>query len=267
MSIIVTLALFGFGCGRGGSSELMGRWVDVNSDTVLEIKSGKLVVSFGNYSESYPYKVKKSEGYTELVGTKPEGFGIVGSIEVRDDGSLRAYEQVLDGRGHEYRFVREEDLAAELEIKDLSKDLPKSIESKEIKNFSLSFENHGYGLGDEWPHGYYGWEINENDGVYKMYFSISGDSYMVMHWVEEVPEDYVRGLAEKLQSLGIIQHNGYYMMNNRAASGYSLYAYYASGEMLSVRADGDAADSCVFDLPGLLEYAKEQIGDELKNAY
>ena len=48
------------------------------------------------------------------------------------------------------------------------------------------------------------------------------------------------------------------MTNSVSKPGYSLYADYASGEKLSVRAYGDAGDTCVFDLPALLDYAAQQ---------
>ena len=264
--------------------KIQGHWVDVNGDTELDIDEKEIVISFGKWSETYPYKLEETGYSTKLVGTPPEGFGLLGDIELRSDGSLQSYEQILvelrsdgslqsyeqilDAEGHSYRFVREEDLEKELEIQDLSEDMPKSIESDDITDFSLVFDrSFGYGLGDEWPMGYYSWQIEKEDDSYNMSFNIMGSSYIVFRWDREVSAEYIRGLAEKLEELGIPEHNGYYMKNNASDPGYYLYAEYASDEKLEIRAEGTPAEKCVFDLPGLLEYARELFGDELEEAY
>ena len=248
--------------------KIQGHWVDVNGDTELDIDDREIVISFGEWSETYPYKLEETSYSTRLVGTPPEGFGLLGDIELRSDGSLQSYEQILDAEGHTYRFVREEDLEKELEIQDLSKDMPKSIESDDITDFSLVFDRgFGYGLGDEWPMGYYSWQIEKEDDSYHMSFDIMGSSYIVYRWDGEVSAEYIRGLAGKLEELGIPEHNGYHMKNNVSDPDYYLYAEYASDEELEIRAEGTPAEKCVFDLPGLLEYAKELIGDGLEEAY
>jgi len=91
-----------------------------------------------------------------------------------------------------------------------------------------------------------------------MSFRIMGDSYVAMDFDEEVSGEYVAGLAQLLEDQGIIRHNGYYRKNNVHRPGYSLYVTYASKERLSVRAEGEAANSCVFDLVPLLDYAARQ---------
>ena len=192
--------------------------------------------------------------------TNLHDFGMMTEIRVRDDGSLEASEIVFDTDPHRYRFVREDMLAKELEIQDLSKDAPKTIESKEIRQFSLVFRNYGgsYGLPDEWQNGHYSWEIEQQDGTYKMSFRIMGDSYVAMDFNQEVSEEYVAGLAQLLEDQGVIQYNGYHKKNNVHRPGYYLYVKYASKERLNIQAEGDAANSCVFDLVPLLEYAAKQ---------
>ncbi len=269
ISILLTLAFCGMCPAKDTAlKKLQGHWVDVNGDTALDIDDTELVISFGEWSETYPYELEKTAYSTRLVGTEPEGFGLLGDIELRSDGSLLSYAQIMDGEGHTYRFVREEDLEKELEIQDLSKDLPKSIESDDITYFSLTFDrSFGYGLDDEWPMGYYSWQIEKEDDSYNMSFDIMGNSYIVYRWNGEVSGEYIRGLAGKMEELGILEHNGYYMKNNVSGPRYYLYAEYASDEKLEIHAEGTAAEKCVFDLPGLLDYTKELIGDELEEAY
>ena len=85
-----------------------------------------------------------------------------------------------------------------------------------------------------------------------------GDSYVALNYSETVSGEYAEGLAKLLTDLGVVGYNGYYMTNSVSKPGYSLYATYSSGEKLSVRASGDAGDTCVFDLPALLDYAAQQ---------
>ncbi|MBO4853291.1 MAG: hypothetical protein J5477_06645, partial [Schwartzia sp.] len=73
-----------------------------------------------------------------------------------------------------------------------------------------------------------------------------------------VSEDYVAGLARLLEEQGIIEYNGYHRKNNVHRYGYSLYVTYVSKERLSIQAEGDAANTCVFDLVPLLDYAAKQ---------
>ena len=64
--------------------------------------------------------------------------------------------------------------------------------------------------------------------------------------------------AELIREQGLAQFNGYYMTNAVNKSGYHLYVEYASGEMLTISADGDPGDTCVFALTPLLDYAAKQ---------
>ncbi len=262
--VLLALMLLCLGCASsaGKAGELEGHWVDVNSKTTLDISGNRCTVTCGSWTETFKFRVKTSDDMTYLVNPDKNlhDLGMMTEIRVRDDGSLEASEIVFDTDPHRYRFVREDMLAKELEIQDLSKDAPKIIESKEIRQFSLVFRNYGgsYGLPDEWQSGHYSWEIEQQDGTYKMSFRIMGDSYVAMDFNQEVSEEYVAGLAQLLEDQGVIQYNGYHKKNNVHRPGYYLYVKYASKERLNIQAEGDAANSCVFDLVPLLEYAAKQ---------
>ncbi len=283
LGLLAALALLGLGCHRkekpaptekpteppkpaptekpvGEEDSYEGRWVDVNGETALEFRGDTLTVRFGSWAEEYRFIVDRT-AYGTSIKSEEGGFGVMSELDVLEDGSLRAYEMILDGEGHTYHFVRPEDLAAEKEIKDLSTDAPKEIASTEIESFSLSFKvAYGrYGLDERWPSGSYNWELEkQEDGSYRMDFRVMGDSYVALDFTETVSADYAEGLAKLLTETGVVAHNGYYMANNVSKPGYGLYVTYASGEELSVRASGDAGDTCVFDLPALLDYAAEQ---------
>ena len=262
--VLLALMLLCLGCASsaGKAGELEGHWVDVNSKTTLDVSGDQFTVTYGKWSETFKFRVRTSDDMTYLVNRDKNlhDFGMMTEIRVRDDGSLEASEIVFDTDPHRYRFVREDMLAKELEIQDLSKDAPKTIDSKEIRQFSLVFRNYGgsYGLPDEWQSGHYSWEIEQQDGTYKMSFRIMGDSYVAMDFNQEVSEEYVAGLAQLLEDQGVIQYNGYHKKNNVHRPGYYLYVKYASKERLNIQAEGDAANSCVFDLVPLLEYAAKQ---------
>ncbi len=285
LGFLAALAFFGLGCHRrekpvespkptgtekpietekpaATEAPFEGQWVDVNGATTLEIRGDTLTVTFGSWTDEYRFQVRKTEYETTLSPAEPDGdFGSMSELTVQEDGSLRAYEMVLDAEGHTYHFVRPEALAAEKEIRDLSKDAPKEIASTELTSFSFGFRaNHGsYGLDDRWPSGSYNWELEKReDGSYQMDFRVMGDSYVALDYSDAVSAEYAEGLAKLLTELGVVGYNGYYMTNSVSKPGYSLYATYASGEKLSVRASGDAGDTCVFDLPALLDYAAQQ---------
>ena len=262
--VLLALMLLCLGCASsaGKVSELEGHWVDVNGKTTLDISGNRCTVTCGSWTETFKFRVKTSDDMTYLVNPDKNlhDLGMMTEIRVRDDGSLEASEIVFDTDPHRYRFVREDMLAKELEIQDLSKDAPKTIESKEIRQFSLVFRNYGgsYGLPDEWQSGHYSWEIEQQDGTYKMSFRIMGDSYVAMDFNQEVSEEYVAGLAQLLEEQGVIQYNGYHKKNNVYRPGYYLHVKYASKERLNIQAEGDAAADCVFDLVPLLDYAARQ---------
>ena len=243
----------------GKLSEWQGQWFDVNGDTVMTIDGDRITFNFGSYQEMYS-AILKTEGSTmTIANAEGEGFDIISSLNVNDDGSLTAEEMVLDAAGHSYRFVREEQLDSEREIVDVSKDMPKVIQSNEIESFSLNFSTtygRSYGLEDKWSGASYGWEIEKvDDGTYQMHFSQGYDSYMGITFDGTVDAAYVEGLADKIRELGLPELNGYQVKNNVSLPGYGLYVTYESGETLMITAGGNGADTCVFDLAALMEYA------------
>ena len=216
----------------------------------------------GQWSQTYRIKVEDIEGttYIQNADQKEPYFYNIRDIKIDEDGALCAIEIVSDAQGHYYRFVREESLAKELEIQDLSKDLPKEISSAEIESFSLSFANqHGsYGLPPQWPSGDYQWKIARKGNTYKMDFRITGPSYIVLDFTDEVSAEYVAGLAKLIQQQGLPRLNGYYHKNNVDRLGYYLSVTYASKEMLRIQAEGTPSDTCVFAMAPLLDYAAKQ---------
>ncbi len=265
LAIVAGLLALGFGslAGCGKSSHLEGHWVDVNGETTLDFRGNELTVTFGKWTETYRFRVETGEGvtYLENAGDKTDrSFGAMSALQVGDDGALTAHEMILDDEGHYYRFVRPEALEKELAIQDLSKDAPKTIDSRDVEQFSLSFRNYGgsYGLSRRWPAGSYSWEIKRKDGGWQMEFRVMGPSYIAMDYTGTVSAAYVAGLAQRIEELGIPRYNGYYKKNNVHRPGYSLTVKYASKERLRVAAEGSAAESCVFDIPALLDYADQQ---------
>jgi hypothetical protein len=246
------------GC-SGAKTDYEGKWVDTYSDTTLEISGNKLVIGFGEWKDTYKFKVKKDDGSIRLSNVNGDGsFDMMSELTVLEDGSLLAYQMILDADVSPYRFVREDDKETEMKIQDLSQDLPKEIQSKELNYFCLSFDyDVGYGLEESWPYGDYHWTIEKmEDGTFDMCFQVYQDSYMAVNYHETVAEDYVLGLAEILEECGAIAHNGYHMENNKSVKAYSLVANYVSGEYISIGAKGAPAEECIFDLSALLEYAE-----------
>ncbi len=246
---------------------VQGEWFDVNGDARLVISGDQLTLHFGkNFEESFAVKAEKQGDWWFLVNKEGRDLGFISDIQIKDDGSLIAYEMILDADGHDYHFVREEQIAAEKEIVDLSKDMPKQIESKEIRRFILNFSTkagRGYGLDDGWRGASYSWTIEkQSDGSYVMDFDQSYDSYMGISFHDTVSEEYAAGLAEQIVELGLPDLNGYYQKNNVDLPGYYLYVKYESNEKLEIRAEGNAADTCVFDLAKLMEYVFPMVAQE-----
>lgn len=242
--------------------ELQGQWYDINGDTVLTFEGDRMTLLYGDYEEVYTVIVTVNYSHKEITAADGRGFGIMSDITIGDD-ALTAGEMVLDAGGHTFRFVRKENVDQELQIQDLSRDLPKTITSDEIIEFSLVFKKgtvRNYGLGDEYPSGQYSWEISEEGGEYTMSFRITGDSYVVYSYEETVDEAYVRGLPDLFREMDLASYNGYHMANHADLPGYMLYAEYADDEQLIIQADGNAADTCVFDLQKLLAYAEIKTG-------
>lgn len=268
--VFVVLSALGFSGCSGQEKNLEGHWVDVNGSATLDFRGDTMTMREGQWSQTYRIKVEDIEGttYIQNADQKEPYFYNIRDIKIDEDGALCAIEIVSDAQGHCYRFVREESLAKELEIQDLSKDLPKAISSAEIESFSLSFANqHGsYGLPSQWPSGDYQWKIARKGNTYKMDFRITGPSYIVLDFTDEVSAEYVAGLAKLIQQQGLPRLNGYYHKNNVDRPGYYLYVNYASNEMLRIKAEGEAANTCVFAIAPLLDYAAKQ-NLSLKDAY
>lgn len=252
--------LFCVGC-SGRKTDYEGKWVDVYGDTTLEITGNKLVVGYGEWKDAYRFKVRTEYDITYLSNQKGDGsFDLMTELKVCDDGSLEAYQMILDAKSLPYRFVREENKEKEMVIQDLSQDMPKKIRSKELKYFCLSFEHDGiYELDDSWPPGDYHWTVEKmKDGIYDMCFQVYQYSFVAINYHESVSEEYVLGLADCLEKCGAIEHNGYHMKNHKSNREYSLVALYESEESVSIEAQGEPAESCVFDLTALLDYAATQ---------
>ena len=246
--------------------EYQGKWFDVNSETVIELDGDRLTFTTPYYSEEYTV-VLKTEGDTRcLANTDGDGFGDVSNLYVGSNGVLVADEMILDADGHRYMFVREEQLEAEREIVDASKDMPKVIESTDISEFFLNFSTkHGrsYGLDDKWSDASYSWSIEkQEDGTYQMDFTQGYDSYMGIMFHDEVSAEYVKGLADLINELNIPSLNGYIVFNNVSLPGYGLSVEYESGEEIYIHASGNGADSCVLDLKALMDYALTVIDTE-----
>ena len=247
----------------GGTDELkdyQGKWYDVNGETVLDLSGSKLTVTWRQWSDTYPVHLEQDGSLRYIASDKDYDFGVMSRLQIRDDGSLEAYEQILDGEGHDYRFVREEQLAAEKEIVDKSKDMPKTIASREIEDFSLTLKIDGvyYDIDEDWPHGSFSWTMERlEDGSYEMMVDVMGPSYIAARYQGTEDAVFAEGLADLIVELDLPSLNGYYKSNNVRSHSYYLSVNYTSGEELMIGASGDAADTCPFDMNGLLQYVKD----------
>ena len=255
--LLLVIIMFGlFGCAKSSvPEELLGLYEDINSDRTLEVKKDTIVISLYDYKEVYKYI------YEDGKLMPKESFGEMSDLRV-DKGHLKAEEMVLDARGHSYDFVRPEEKKEALQIKDKSKNLPKQIESHDIKEFSLCFEKDQrdvYALGDKWPDMSYSIRLKKEEDTYIFEYHESGDSFIGRFGELELTKEYVDGLDELIRSLSIIENNGYYFENETAHKNYSLNIVYDSDEEVSIRANGDAADTMPFDLGALMEYFESVI--------
>lgn len=250
--------------------DYQGKWFDVNGETVLDLSGSKLTVTWRQWSDTYTVHLEQNGDLRYIANDKDYDFGVMSRLQIRDDGSLEAYEQILDGEGHDYKFVREEQLAAEKEILDKSKDLPKTIDSREIEDFSLSLKIDGisYGIDEDWPQGSFSWTLEKlEDGTYDMMVDIMGPSYIALRCQKKVDAAFAQGLADLIRELELPALNGYYKTNNVRSHSYYLYVKYASGEKLEIGASGDAADTCPFDVNALMAYVKDLALAEGQGAY
>ena len=137
----------GEGTGEGAGEEMQdisldsfqGEWSDLNGSTTMVLNGDRLTIRKGEYTETYTVVLKKESSPAVLANKEGRGFGIMSDLEIREDGSLVGWEMVLDADSHCFRFMREEQVEAEKEIVDLSTERPKTIESMQIRDFSLNF--------------------------------------------------------------------------------------------------------------------------------
>ena len=90
---------------------VQGRWGDIYGETYLEFDGDTMYVIWREYKDKYKVKEVKDGYYTEIVNTDEKegtGFGIMSLLTLKDDGTMTAYEQILDAEGHTYIFVPEE---------------------------------------------------------------------------------------------------------------------------------------------------------------
>ena len=101
--------------------------------------------------------------------------------------------------------------------------------------------------------------LSGSDGIL---FSQPGEQNYIPGWTEREEStddlDKYGPPGPQIQEQGIPAWNGYYQTNAVDKPGYYLYVQYASGEYLTVSADGDPGDTCVFALAPLLDYAAKQ---------
>ena len=274
---VLVLPVLFTGCGLFGFTRdanlkaLEGRGYDVNGDTTLDFKGNRMTISYGERRKE-GFRVRVTDTPVKYIENATLGrkndktFGMISAIEISEDGKvLTACEQILDADGHYYRFVREEDLEKEKAYEDLSKDLPKTIESDAIKSFSLSFslEDTRFDVpkDTEWYSGVYSIDVKKNDdGTYWINFGASGDSYIIYRYEGEVSEEYVRGLAALIQEQKIPEHNCMYIRNNERFDSWSLDVKYESDEKLRLTASGRPALECPFSMYAFLKYADQVIG-------
>ena len=241
-------------------ADLQRKWFDINSDTVIELDGDKLTIDTGYYSEKYKVELVTEGDLTYLKNRDDDGFGDMSNLYIGSDGTMIADEMILDADGHHYHFVREEQLEAERTVVDVSKDMPKTIDSREIEEFSLNLTIDGvyYDIDEDWPHGVFSWTMERlEDGTYDMMVDIMGPSYIALRCQENVDAAFAEGLADRIVSLDLPSLNGYYKENNVRSHSYYLSVRYTSGEKLTIGASGDAADTCPFDVNALMEYVKE----------
>ena len=244
----------------GELADYEGHWVDVNSDATLDFE-GNTMTFYDGY-ETRTFTVRKEDIYIKNADDNYGEFWSMSALCITSDGALEGREMVLDAKGHTFRFVREADLSKEKEIADNSKDLPKVIESRDLESFSFSFDlgESRYDVTNEkWPNGQYSFNIEKEDGAYIMSFDISGDSYIICQYSEEVSKEYVEGFLDLLNEIHVPEYNGYNLSNKEDFTIWYFYARFASREKLELQSEGRPALECPFSISAILEYADQQV--------
>ena len=247
--------------------ELSGHWVDINSDMVLDFEGDQATFTQGDYwQQTFTVSVSDFGDYAEIRNADDYwGFLFISSLTFdRKKKVLTAFELVLDADGHKFRFVREEELEKELAVQDNSKDLPKTIQSREIKEFEFVFSlrdtRYDVANSAHWPYGTYDMQLERSDdGMYQFYYRIMGDSYIVYSCEKEVSGEFAEGLADLIVSLDVPAYNGRHLSNNENFPGWWIYVTYASGEKISESADGRPSLECPFSILAFLEYMDQVV--------
>lgn len=251
---------------KGDEDMLTGKWCDINGDAVLEFDGTKMYATWwSGQTERDEYNIKYEQddyGTKEIKNANKDeySFGIMSNLEICDDGTLRAYEEILDGEGHSYRFVPEEKAEEEKAVKDLSEDAPKVIESKDIKAFSLSLRHY---TPEGLDYGNYSWELKKLDeGGYQSDFTGMGSDYVIINDTTTVDDAFVQGLQAMMDEDKLAEKNGMFFSHNESDTEYSLYVRYESGERLSLKVGSKALDKWFVDSERYLDYARSVIKEE-----
>ena len=267
--VLVLPVLFS-GCGIFRMSEelkaVQGHWVDLNGETTLDFRGKRMTVTDGDFKRTFRIRITDGElKYIENASKKGTDFYGMSPLAIGADGALTAQEMVLDAEGHQYRFVREENLAKERGYKDNQRNLPKVIESDEIEEFSLwfSLKDSHYDVPEDavFEDGRYSIELRWQPGdYYVMHYEALAESYNLYEYEENVSAEYAKGFARIIEEQKIAEKNGYGRSNNESFRGWSLQVKYRSGELLYLTASGRPALECPFSIDAFLEYANEQVG-------
>ena len=243
-----------------------GKWFDKNGSTMLEFIGNKMYVTWWDgMDEPEVYDVKiENDGYDVIYIINADGngrgFGIMSYLEICDDGSLRAYEEILDAEGHTYKFVPEDRIEEERAVKDFSKDVSKTIESKNIKSFSLCLSHYSP---EKLYEGNYSWDIKKKeDGNYTYKFDGMGSSYVILKYECEVDSAYVKKLQDMIDEAGLAEHNGMFFSHDKNDIEYSLYVVYESGERMSLKVGSKALDMWPVDNELFMNYAMSVIPED-----
>ena len=271
-----------FGAGTAGRTsgkdetveQLQGEWFEVSGRMTLVFEGDTLTASYGwteDYTDTWKIRIADRGYRTEIESVEEGSFGILSPLTIRQDGSLEGYPMVMDGPSETYRFVREDQLEKEREITDYSdEDAPKEIRSDEIEYFSLTYTaapGRDYGVRFGSDSGSWNFSVEPDGDGYVWSVRGMGNSYIIFDDRGEAGEEMRRALAGLIRDLDIPALNGYHKANNVDVPGYSLYVEYASGEDLTILAEGNAADTCVFDLAALMDFAAELCGDPEVSEY
>ena len=111
LSLVLLIGLAGCTQSAGELEPWQGKWYDVNSDTVLDIRGDQLTFQWGEWADKYTIHLEEEGSLRYLNSDEDYAFGLMSKLQICEDGSLRAYEQILDAPGYQYKFVREEALA------------------------------------------------------------------------------------------------------------------------------------------------------------